>query len=153
MPAFNLSDFGIMAMLNRMLNTSFKKEDIRSPTKQPHHEIKLVEIRFPEGGTAFMMQGVGGSLRGKMSVRRLTPAQAHMALQVLLYSPDNPDSLVGWAEIGNADVKRERFEAYHDYVVRMFFDVVRSVRTPRDLYDGHWVELIQCCEKRNKWID
>ena len=166
---FNLKNYSVQTLINRMVNTAFKKEEIRSPAKLPHHEMRLVEKqRHPKfgGGTYFSIRaGANGSpiftatiaLPMRKQSRGVgSSSEIPMEVTIQMHGLSRSGEMTlfaGSATVLMALVKAEQLEAYCTTAMRFVFDLAQSVRDPRELNGRSWGVVLNRCAQRHKWID
>jgi len=166
--SFNLKNYGLDTVLNRSVNSAFKKEEIRNPAKLPHHQLRLVEKTRPEkmnGGTYFSV--AAGVPRKPMFVATVkkrarnldvSSEELSLMLSMYLYKPcvirgQEDVKFCGGMDVFITRVKIDRLDAYCSHAMSFLFDLAQSVKSPREINNVEWDRQIGRCLQRHKWID
>ncbi|MNU19525.1 hypothetical protein D3C71_77540 [compost metagenome] len=148
-----LKGFAALMHRGRLLNSAFKREEIRRPAKAKHHEIVCREM----AGTSRLIlsaEELSLSMYISMKIPRGggdKPLSASISITKREYL-DGEHRYSRFYECSMAEIKSERVEEYFAYGVRLFFDLVYSVDSIKSIArKDDWYAHLQKTVQRNKW--
>jgi len=151
-----LGDFSAMVYRNRLLNSAFKREDLRQPAKHRLHEMVCREMT---GSSTMVIAadnlGVSMHVETRMaSAKSLKEGELYVNTYVAyrILSPQGDLVKFGGGSCQQYHIKSERLEAYFTFATRFFFDLIRQVEDPKilernDAWFRHQIKVIN----RHKW--
>ena len=143
--------------LNRLLNTAYKKEEIRRPAKANHHQIKLYEpIHTNLLGLSAEELHVYASVHTHGLLRRVGEKDDDSEIGVYVNIRRALQVERGWgtamSHALSHRIRSSDLEKYVNHAVRLFFDLIYSVEDPRTIRSSEeWSQHLQHVEQKNKW--